>query len=557
MRPASLVTIVVAVAAVVVAALVAKGGGGASGQSSAARAPRGALRLDMRVSPEKAALLQPLVRQFNASDTQAAGKRVFVDMQAENSGDTEAAIARGREQPDVWSPAGTFWGRLLNLQADKPYVGETNPSIVRTPLVIAMWEPMARVLGWPKKPVSFDDILRLATARDGWAAAGKPQFGRFKYVHTNPDSSTSGAEAVAGSYYAFVGKQEGLTEADVAKAAPKVKQLERSIVHYGDSTLFIEDELCKGGLAYASAAAMEETTVIDFNRRRCASTKLVALYPKEGSFVSDSPYIVLNAPWVSPAKRAAAAAFQRFLAREITPEKAGAAGFRSGDETAKAAGLVSARYGADPSQPRRTLTLPTPAVVNTLLRTWRRDRKPADVELILDNSGSMADDNKLDHAKDGLRAFFKEVAPQDEVGLAKFSDRITPLVPPAPFRRNRAALQRAVRDIIPEDDTSLYDAVLYGVNTVQARADTGHINAVVILTDGEDTHSSATQGQVIEALRRQGEAESAPVRVFTIAYGQDAQQDDLARFAAASGGKGFPADTGDIAAVYRSISSFF
>jgi Ca-activated chloride channel family protein len=217
---------------------------------------------------------------------------------------------------------------------------------------------------------------------------------------------------------------------------------------------------------------------------------------------------------------------------------------------------VSARYGADPAQPRRTLTLPAPAVVNTLLQTWRRDRKPADVELILDNSGSMADEDKLDHAKDGLQAFFKQVAPQDEIGLAKFSDRITQLVPPAPFRENRGALQRAVRDIIPENDTSLYDAVLFGVDTVKARADTDHINAVVILTDGQDTHSSATQAQVLDALRAQGE-ESAAVRVFTIAYGQDAQEDELARFAAASGGKGFPANTGDIAAVYRSISSFF
>jgi Ca-activated chloride channel family protein len=497
------------------------------------------------------------VRQFNASSPRAAGKRVFVVMRAENSGDTEAAIARGAERPDVWSPAGSFWGRLLDLQADKAYVADTNPSIVRTPLVIAMWEPMARVLGWPKKQISFQDILRLATAPSGWAAAGKPAYGQFKYVHTNPDSSTSGAEAVAGSYYAFVGKQEGLTEADVARAAPKVKSLERAIVHYGDSTLFIEDELCKGGLGYASAAAMEEATVIDFNRRRCSSTKLVALYPTEGSFVSDSPYIVLHAPWVTPAKAAAAAAFQRFLAKAVTPEKAGAGGFRSGDETARPAGLVSPQYGADPSQPKRTLTLPTPHVVNTLLQTWRRDRKPADVELILDNSGSMADEDKLEHAKAGLQAFFKQVAPQDEIGLAKFSDKVTQLVPPAPFRSNRAALQRAVRDIIPEDDTSLYDAVLFGVNTVKQRANSDHINAVVILTDGQDTHSSATQAQVMNALRAQGQAESASVRVFTIAYGEDAQEGELERFATASGGKGFPADTGDIAAVYRSISSFF
>ena len=153
---------------------------------------------------------------------------------------------------------------------------------MRTPLVIAMWEPMAKALGWPKKQISFEEIVQLATAPDGWASRGQAAVRAFKYVHTNPDSSTSGASAVTGSYYAFVGKKEGLTEADVAKAAPKVKELERSIVHYGDSTLFIEDQLCKGGLAYASAAAMEETTVIDFNRRSAARDKLVAMYPQRG-----------------------------------------------------------------------------------------------------------------------------------------------------------------------------------------------------------------------------------------------------------------------------------
>ena len=266
-----------------------------------------------------------MVAKFNASGQEVAGKRVFVSMKAMNSGDAESAIARGRLQPDVWSPAGSFWGRLLNLRADKPYVAQDNPSIVRTPLVIAMWEPMAQALGYPRKAVAFEDIVRLATDPRGWAAAGKPAFGRFKYVHTNPDSSTSGAEAVTGSYYALAGKKEGLTDADVAKAAPRVKDLERSIVHYGDSTLFIEDQLCKGGLAYASAVAMEETTVIDFNRRSAARTPSSSRCTRtEGSFFSDSPYIVLNADWVTPAERQAAAAFQKFLAGEVDADLAGA-----------------------------------------------------------------------------------------------------------------------------------------------------------------------------------------------------------------------------------------
>jgi Ca-activated chloride channel family protein len=556
---ARILTIVVAIAAVAVAAVFVNSSKNdddkASTPTTTGEPAKNALTVSMVVSPEKEALLKPLVDQFNAAQT--GEKPAFVKLRPENSGDTEAAIAGGRSKPDVWSPASAFWGRLLNLQADKAYVADDNPSIVRTPLVIAVWEPMAKALGWPKKQVSFEQITKLATAPDGWAAAGKPQFGKFKYVHTNPDSSTSGASAVTGSYYAFVGKKEGLTEADVAKAAPKVKELERSIVHYGDSTLFIGDQLCKGGLAYASAVAMEETTVIDFNRKKCRSDKLVALYPTEGSFISDSPYIVLNGDWVTPEKKAAAAAFQKFLAEKLTPDVAGRYGFRPGDLEATPAGLVTAANGADPAQPRRTLTLPTPQVLNTVLETWRRDRKPANVELVLDNSGSMADEDKLQRAKEGLAAFFKQVAPQDEIGLAKFSAAVTPLIPPAPYRENKAKLQQAIDDIIPEDDTSIYDALVYGVDAVKQRADAEHINAVVVLTDGEDTHSTNTRRSALARLEQEGKSESGGVRVFTIAYGRDAHEDELSAFAVASGGKGFKASTDDIEAVYRSISSFF
>jgi Ca-activated chloride channel family protein len=563
-KTGSILTILAAVAAVVIAAVVASGGGGGSGAKSSSSppsattaVPAGAQQLSFVVSPEKEQLLKAAVAKFNAAGEQVAGKRVFVSMKAMNSGDAESAIARGRLQPDVWSPAGSFWGRLLNLRADQPFVAADNPSIVRTPLVIAMWEPMARALGYPRTTIAFKDIVALATDPQGWASVGKPNFGRFKYVHTNPDSSTSGAEAVTGSYYSLVGKKEGLTNADVAKAAPEVKDLERSVVHYGDSTLFIEDQLCKGGLAYASAVAMEETTVIDFNRRRCSNTKLVSLYPQEGSFFSDSPYIVLNADWVTPADRQAAAAFQKFLAGEVDADLAGRYGFRPGDPEGKPAGLVTAANGADPAQPRRELSLPEPPVLDRVLTTWRRDRKPARVMLVLDNSGSMQDEDKLVHAKQGLLAFFRQVAPQDEIGLTKFSAKVTQLVAPAPFAGNRDALTRAVNGIIPEDDTAVYDATVDAVEAIKAKADAEHINAVVVLTDGADTTSSVSSGQVLARLSQEGKAESNAVRVFTIAYGSDAKASELQRFAEASGGKAFTASTADIEQVYRSISSFF
>jgi Ca-activated chloride channel homolog len=560
-KPAHVITIILAIIAVVLAAILSGWGGDKAKPGSKGRAPvtapAGSLKISFVVSPEKEQLLRAAVTKFNASGEKVGAKRIFVSMQAMNSGDAADAIARGRLKPEVWSPAGSFWGRLLNLRADRPYVADENPSIVRTPLVIAMWEPMAQALGYPRKPVSFEDIVRLATDPRGWAAAGKPEYGRFKYVHTNPDSSTSGAEAVTGSYYALVGKKEGLTAADVARAAPRVKDLERSIVHYGDSTLFIEDQLCKGGLAYASAVAMEETTVIDFNRRHCSRTKLVALYPQEGSFFSDSPYMVLSADWVTPAERQATAAFQRFLGREVSAEVAGRYGFRPGDEESAPAGLVNAAAGADPTKPRRVLSLPEPSVLNRVLETWRRDRKPARVMLVLDNSGSMQDEDKLQHAKEGLAAFFRQTAPQDEIGLTKFSSKVTPLVAPARFAQNKEQLLGAVRTIIPEDDTTVYDATIASVDAVKAIADAEHINAVVLLTDGADTSSGHSRQQVLDRLTQESRAESNGVRLFTIAYGSDAKASELERFAEASGGKAFKASTADIEQVYRSISSFF
>src|SRR5919197_1514030 len=554
--------IAIAAAAVVVALVASLSGGGGGDKSSndgSGKAPKGALAVRFAYSPEKADLLKPLIREFNQKQVAVGGKRVFVEtVDAEdeggyNSGDAEHALATNRLQLDAWSPASSFWGRLLNYQTDSAVVPDDNPSVVGTPLVFAMWRPLAQALGWPQKKISYTDILKLATAPGGWASVGHPEFGRFKYVHTNPDSSTSGAEAITGSYYAFAGKKEGLTQQDVKGSAAQVKGVESSIVHYGDSTLFIADQMCEHGIGYASAAAMEETTLLDFNRRRgCAGGKLVAIYPSEGSFFSDSPLIALNA-----SKAAAVKAFGDFLADEITPELAGRYGFRPGDPAKQPSGRVTAANGVDPAQPTRVLSLPEPKVLNSVLTTWRRDRKPANVLLVLDVSGSMGEENKLEHAKDGLKTFLRQTAPQDRIGLTTFSSSVTPIVPVRPFAENRQALTTAIERLAPQEETAVYDAIIDSVDKVKADASPELINAVVVLTDGEDTISSHSADDVVARLRQENTSEGGGVRVFTIAYGQDANQDQLARFAEASGGKAFVGSTENIESVYRSISSFF
>jgi Ca-activated chloride channel family protein len=551
--------IVLALAAVAIA-YVASGGGGSDDKEkpdSAARspAPGNALRVSLAYSPEKEEMLAPLIKRFNDERHLSGGRPVFVDAKVRNSGDVEAEMARGREGPVMWSPSSSFWGRLLNYDADRRLVADENPSIVRTPVVIAMWEKLADAYGYPERELGYKELDQLATR--GWAAVGKPQFGAFKYVHTNPDFSTSGLSAVSASYYAAVGKREGLTAADVARGRPKVRRLERAIVHYGDNTLFISEEMRRHGLGYASAVAMEETTLIDFNRKAGDGEKLVAVYPSEGTFVSDNPLITMHGDWVSAAERKAAGVFAAYLSEVVTPEVAGEHGFRPSDPNAKPAGLITEANGVDPDEPEHVLTVPEPRVLARIKAAWHTDRKPANVMLVFDTSASMSEERKLDLAKEGLQGFYRAAGPQDRVGLTKFSSKITQLVPIGPMKENRAKLISATRALLPEEDTRVRDATLVGVRAVEDKLDPDAINAVVVLTDGQDTASDHQGFDVIKELERQGQKESGQVRVFTIAYGKEPNDQELAKYSEASGGKSYRGGTDDIASVYRSISSFF
>jgi Ca-activated chloride channel homolog len=561
--------VIAAIAIVAIAALAISriGGGGdddrgGNGNGKApSKAPAGSVAIPFAYSPEKEKLLEPLIDRFNADRKEVDGKQVFVEGQVVSSGEAQTKIARGTLKTVAWSPASSLWGRLLNFEADAPYAPEDNPSIVRTPLVIAMWEPMAQALGYPRKKLGFKDILDLARSQTGWAKYGRPQFGEFKLVHTNPDFSTSGLSAVVAEYYAATGKKEGLVEKDIAagsRARATVKDIERSVVHYGDTTLFIADQMRKNGPGYASAVAMEEVTLLDFNKRRGGQPKLVAIYPEEGTFYSDNPFIVLDAPWVNEQQRKGAQEFAKFLEGEIDAERAGEFGFRPADLKEKPAGAISRAAGADPAQPKRVLGLPEPRVLSRVKAAWREDRKPANVLLVVDTSGSMVEENRLERAKEGLETFLREVSPNDRVGLMAFSDEIRPLVPIAPVRQNQGRLRETIGSLIADGGTAFHDAAIRGLEEVQKLRDRDRINAVVLLTDGEDTDSNASIDQAVQRMEAQGDTENR-VRVFTIAYSAAAEgaEEGLKRIATGSGGQPYSGDTEDIELVYRSISSFF
>jgi Ca-activated chloride channel family protein len=566
--------------------------------------PPGAIKVDtdcvqvaLTASSEKAALLQAIAADYVEDDGEAGGSCVQVHVSTKSSGGAADALARGWDEgvdgprPDVWSPASSTWTGLLRQQTaarDAPdLIGDGEiPSLARTPLVIAMPKPMAEVLGWPAKPLGWADILQLAKDPRGWQGLGKP-YGAFKLGKTNPNFSTSGLNATVGAYFAATGLSSDLSLKDLAKPAVRqyVKDVESSVVHYGDTTLTYLSNLQKAddrgqALSYVSAVTVEEKSVWDYNQgnptgdpktlgqHKPPRTPLVAIYPKEGTLYSDNPYAVLDAPWVDDKKRAAAADFLAYARGGVAQRRFADAAFR--DFEGKAGSRITQQQGLLPTEPKAVLSPPSPQVLAAVKASWEQLRKRAKILLVLDTSGSMGDPvgsagrSKLELAKEATIKAVDLIGRDDDVALWAFSTVLQgdstpfrPLVPFAPAARNAAVIKSTIRDLQPEGGTALYASTRAAAKVLEERFERDKINAVVVLTDGRNEYPPDAN---LDSLTRDLASEDADkqVRVFTIAYGDDADLGELRRIAEASKAAAYDAsDPGSIDKVLAAVLSNF
>jgi Ca-activated chloride channel homolog len=184
--------------------------------------------------------------------------------------------------------------------------------------------------------------------------------------------------------------------------------VESAVVHYGDTTLTFLNNLARNdargtALAYASAVAIEEVSLINYNRGNPDGVlepgeelieprvPLVGVYPAEGTLFSDNPFIILDAEWVTDEQRAAARVFEEFVQRPENQELVLEFGFRPGNPEVPLGPPLTADLGVDVDQPQTTLETPTPPVMVQILERWEEQRKAARVLLVVDVSGSMAE----------------------------------------------------------------------------------------------------------------------------------------------------------------------
>jgi Ca-activated chloride channel homolog len=569
--------------------------------------------VDVAVSSEKIDLLIDLARTFNAASAageddgtfRADDRCIFVRPAVKASGAAATLLAEGWDEdiegprPVVWSPASSSWGALVNHRlteaGEAAIVGAADPFML-TPLVIAMPEPMAEALGYPGTALGWADVLAMSTDDEGWAAYGRPEWGPFKLGKTNPHFSTSGLSALIAQYYAATGKTSGLGVEDLRQ--PEVVDyaagIERAVTHYGDTTLTFLSNLYRNDLrgsafSYASAVAVEEVSVIHYNRGTPDGTlapgdtaepprvPLVAIYPKEGTLFSDNPYIVLDAEWVSDEQRRAADVFGAYIQQPDNQQRVLDFGFRPGNPAVALAGPFDEDLGIDGDQPQTTLQVPDPAVLAAAIDQWDDHRKAARVLLTVDISGSMgmqagtdADGQRvtrLDLAKEAALDSLADFRDDDEVGLRLFtsglegpeSDDYVDAVELGPMSENRQPLQRALENLTPMTGTPLYDTVGASYLDLLEGYETDKINAVVVLSDGEDDGTGSSLAELLEVLGTGAEGATVrDVRVFLIGFGEDADMSTLRRIAEATDAAAYDAtDPTSIHKVFQSVVSNF
>ena len=123
------------------------------------------------------------------------------------------------------------------------------------------------------------------------------------------------------------------------------------------------------------------------------------------------------------------------------------------------------------------------------------DRVPVSLGIIFDTSGSMID--KIHGVQDAVEHFVKSVSPGDEIFLIRFSEDAEMV---QDFTDDRRRILRAVEHLEPQGSTALYDAVVLGLERIKQGKH--RKRALLLLTDGNDTASSAKFDSVVALARR-------------------------------------------------------
>jgi Ca-activated chloride channel family protein len=137
------------------------------------------------------------------------------------------------------------------------------------------------------------------------------------------------------------------------------------------------------------------------------------------------------------------------------------------------------------------------------IQNFSRELEPIALSILIDTSNSM--EKKLQTAQEAAIGFLRRLTPQDVAMVIDFDAQARIR---QGFTNDRVALEEAIRTTRADGPTALYNAIYTAVNELRvARSEPVpdqpiRRQAIVVLSDGEDTNSLIDDTAVLDSLQR-------------------------------------------------------
>ena len=153
----------------------------------------------------------------------------------------------------------------------------------------------------------------------------------------------------------------------------------------------------------------------------------------------------------------------------------------------------------------------------------RHERPDAALTFVIDTSGSMADNDKLELVKASLRLLVDQLRPSDRVAIVAFSTeaRIV-LQPTSGDQRDR--IVGAIDDLQPQQTTNVEAGLTQGYELARESMIEGGINRVILASDGVANVGNVDPGGILEDVARDA---AAGIQLVSVGVGMGTYNDTL------------------------------
>lgn len=541
---------------------------------SAAEASCDSTRFPLRISasPEVAPILTKAAAAFDAGTASSVDGRcstttvTSVDPEAFGDALGSALEAKGGSAaPTAWVPESDMWRKVLarrpELSAALP---RANPVVAVSPTVMAAPRPMAEALGWPKREPSWNDLIDLARDGSGWGARGHGEWGPVRLAWQDPVRNPASLAATVSLYNNTVSPSDPVD--DVRR---KLLSAQSALTTLGADPAKAFAPLRDG--AMTTPEALRQTPLLPWTEREVMAfnrssprVPLAALYPSDGVAPAEVPVITLNVPWVTSDQRAALDRFAEFLVQGQAATQFAANGWR----TPRLGSDANETLGALSDEPQYTPSSPDADGVATVLQAWSALDRQGSVFVVLDTSGSMnekvpsaGNKTRLDLAKQAITSSLPLFSDRTNVALWTFSRRdrgadYTSISDFGPLSRAvggsnaREALQSSVNGLKADGATGLYDTVIAAADAARSHWRVGN-NTIILISDGKNEDEGSASLDAALAKVKPLADPKRPIRILSIALGDQADAAALAKISSATSGESFVArDVDDLNRVF-------